>query len=58
MSLDEDSVSNDGPEPTPNAFTIEDLTVGTQAHGFGHTDDGRSFAFQVKRTGPCKANGS
>lgn len=51
MSLDEDSVSNDGQEPTPNAFTIEDLTVGAQSHGFRHTEDGRSFAFQVKRGG-------
>ena len=49
MSLDEDATSDDGPEPV-DRFAIEDLTCGPQAHGFGRTDDGRSFAFQIKRS--------
>lgn len=51
MSLDEDAASKDGIEPPTGGFVIEDLTCGAQAHGFGHTDDGRPFAFQVKRAG-------
>jgi len=31
------------------AFAVEDLTTGPDAHGFGTTDDGRDFAFQVRR---------
>lgn len=33
-----------------SAFAVEDLTTGPSAHGFGSTDDGRDFAFQVRRT--------
>ncbi|WP_024796368.1 hypothetical protein [Tomitella biformata] len=51
MSLDEDETSKDGTEPTAPGFAIEDLTCGAQAHGFGRTEDGRTFAFQVKRAG-------
>ncbi|MGW4249538.1 hypothetical protein [Nocardia sp. NPDC004722] len=30
-------------------FTVEDVTVGRYAHGFGMTGDGRSFAFRTHR---------
>ncbi|WP_405495506.1 hypothetical protein [Nocardia sp. NBC_00511] len=30
-------------------FTVEDVTVGRYAHGFGVTADGRSFAFRTNR---------
>lgn len=30
-------------------FTLEDVTVGPFAHGFGRTDDGRPFAFRTVR---------
>ncbi|MRH90189.1 hypothetical protein GFY24_22565 [Nocardia sp. SYP-A9097] len=30
-------------------FTVEDVTVGRYAHGFGVTGDGRSFAFRTVR---------
>lgn len=31
-------------------FTVEDVTVGRYAHGFGVTGDGRSFAFRTHRS--------
>ncbi|WP_330180860.1 hypothetical protein OHB26_31340 [Nocardia sp. NBC_01503] len=34
---------------TPD-FTVEDVTVGRYAHGFGVTGDGRSFAFRTVRS--------
>ncbi|WP_216902008.1 hypothetical protein [Nocardia alni] len=34
----------------PSGFVLEDLTVGSFAHGFGTTDDGRPFAFRTVRT--------
>ncbi|MFC3436312.1 hypothetical protein [Nocardia seriolae] len=33
----------------PSGFTVEDVTVGRYAHGFGVTADGRSFAFRTNR---------
>ncbi|WP_067893934.1 hypothetical protein [Nocardia vaccinii] len=30
-------------------FSVEDITVGAFAHGFGTTEDGRSFAFRTVR---------
>ncbi|WP_051178590.1 hypothetical protein [Nocardia concava] len=33
----------------PPGFTVEDVTVGRYAHGFGVTADGRSFAFRTHR---------
>ncbi len=32
-----------------SSFTVEDVTVGRYAHGFGVTGDGRSFAFRTLR---------
>lgn len=32
------------------AFAVEEVNTGTHANGFGHTDDGRSFAFRVTRS--------
>ncbi|MFE3187837.1 hypothetical protein ACFXHA_02450 [Nocardia sp. NPDC059240] len=32
-----------------SGFTVEDVTVGRYAHGFGMTGDGRSFAFRTHR---------
>ncbi|MGV9666517.1 hypothetical protein ACWDUL_29370 [Nocardia niigatensis] len=32
-----------------SGFTVEDVTVGRYAHGFGVTADGRSFAFRTHR---------
>lgn len=49
MSLDEDDTAIRGSEPAASGFAVEDLTCGAQAHGFGRTDDGRGFAFQIKR---------
>lgn len=49
MSTDEDVASTTGEDPEPDAFAIEDITCGSQAHGFGRVGDGRSFAFQIKR---------
>lgn len=51
MTLDDDDTASRGSEPAASGFAIEDLTCGAQAHGFGRTDDGRGFAFQVKRAG-------
>ncbi len=34
----------------PSGFVLEDLTVGSFAHGFGTTDDGRPFAFRTVRS--------
>ncbi|MFI5780749.1 hypothetical protein [Nocardia sp. NPDC051570] len=31
-------------------FILEDITVGPFAHGFGATEDGRSFAFRTVRS--------
>ncbi|WP_067686994.1 hypothetical protein [Nocardia jejuensis] len=33
-----------------SGFTIEDVTVGRYAHGFGVTGDGRTFAFRTNRS--------
>ncbi|MBY8861247.1 hypothetical protein K7711_32555 [Nocardia sp. CA2R105] len=33
----------------PCGFSVEDITVGAFAHGFGTTADGRSFAFRTVR---------
>ncbi|QLY28386.1 hypothetical protein [Nocardia huaxiensis] len=33
-----------------SGFTVEDVTVGRYAHGFGTTGDGRSFAFRTVRS--------
>ncbi|MBL1076954.1 hypothetical protein JK358_21390 [Nocardia sp. 2] len=33
-----------------SGFTVEDVTVGRYAHGFGSTGDGRSFAFRTVRS--------
>ncbi|WP_246023180.1 hypothetical protein [Nocardia yunnanensis] len=32
-----------------SGFTVEDVTVGRFAHGFGVTGDGRRFAFRTQR---------
>ncbi|MEU6584840.1 hypothetical protein [Nocardia sp. NPDC046763] len=32
-----------------SGFTVEDVTVGRYAHGYGVTADGRSFAFRTHR---------
>lgn len=34
----------------PSGFSLDDLTVGPFAHGFGATGDGRSFAFRTLRS--------
>ncbi|BDT87206.1 hypothetical protein GV791_24385 [Nocardia cyriacigeorgica] len=34
----------------PSGFSIDDLTIGPFAHGFGTTDDGRPFAFRTVRS--------
>ncbi|WP_032403406.1 hypothetical protein [Rhodococcoides fascians] len=31
-------------------FVVEEVNAGTHANGFGHTDDGRAFAFRVHRS--------
>ncbi|MDG3011157.1 hypothetical protein G4X40_13450 [Rhodococcus sp. D2-41] len=31
-------------------FTIDDLSTGPHAHGFGRTGDGRTYAFRVRRS--------
>ena len=31
-------------------FSVEDITVGAFAHGFGTTEEGRSFAFRTVRS--------
>ena len=51
MSTDEYASEDDGATPAHDQFAVEDLTCGPQAHGFGSTGDGRTFAFQVKRAG-------
>ncbi|WP_307645231.1 hypothetical protein [Nocardia uniformis] len=33
-----------------SGFTVEDVTAGRYAHGFGRTGDGRSFAFRTFRS--------
>jgi len=33
-----------------SGFSLDDLTVGPFAHGFGETGDGRSFAFRTIRS--------
>jgi hypothetical protein len=32
-----------------NAFTIEDMSTGMYASGFGHVGDGRTFSFRLER---------
>lgn len=49
MTLDDEDTERPGGELPESGFAIEDLTRGAQAHGFGRADDGRGFAFQVKR---------
>ena len=34
--------------PSNAEFSVEDVSVGAHAHGFGSTPDGRSFAFRVR----------
>ncbi|MGO4617127.1 hypothetical protein AB4305_22040 [Nocardia sp. 2YAB30] len=34
----------------PSGFTIDDITVGAYAHGFGSTADGRPYAFRTVRS--------
>lgn len=29
-------------------FTVDDISVGAYAHGFGDTEDGRTYAFRVR----------
>ncbi|CAM2763383.1 hypothetical protein [Skermania piniformis] len=38
---------NAGQTPT---FTVEEISLGPYAHGYGTAEDGRSFAFRVIRT--------
>lgn len=36
-------------EVTGQGFSVEDITTGVHASGFGQLDDGRSFSFHVER---------
>ncbi len=36
--------------PEKPAFTVEDISVGAYAHGFGTTADGNSYAFRVRKS--------
>ncbi|GGG09953.1 hypothetical protein GCM10007304_25060 [Rhodococcoides trifolii] len=33
---------------TPPVFSVDDISVGAYAHGFGDTGDGRTYAFRVR----------
>lgn len=49
MSTDETGdAPHDGGAAAHSPFTVEDLTTGPGAHGFGTTDDGRDFAFRIR----------
>ncbi|MCQ4120110.1 hypothetical protein [Rhodococcus tibetensis] len=37
------------PPETPT-FTVEDVSVGPHAHGFGRTAEGNSYAFRVRKS--------
>ncbi|MBY6351283.1 hypothetical protein [Rhodococcoides corynebacterioides] len=36
------------PDPTGPDFSVDDVTTGPYAHGFGTAADGRAFAFRVR----------
>ena len=36
-------------EVTGHGFSVEEITTGVHASGFGQLDDGRSFSFHVER---------
>ncbi|MBY6366153.1 hypothetical protein [Rhodococcoides corynebacterioides] len=36
------------PDSTGSGFSVEDVTAGAHAHGFGTAADGRAFAFRVR----------
>ncbi|MEV0946784.1 hypothetical protein [Rhodococcus sp. NPDC049939] len=36
--------------PATPTFTVEDISVGAYAHGFGTTADGNSYAFRVRKS--------
>ena len=36
------------PDPTGPDFSVDDVTTGPHAHGFGTAADGRAFAFRVR----------
>ncbi|WP_442971872.1 hypothetical protein [Rhodococcus sp. WMMA185] len=35
--------------PATQTFTVEDISVGAYAHGFGTTAEGNSYAFRVRK---------
>ncbi|KAF0963368.1 hypothetical protein [Rhodococcus sp. T7] len=36
--------------PETPTFTVEDISVGPHAHGFGRTAEGNSYAFRVRKS--------